>query len=314
MIKISNGGVLLSDSNLLRFVRTDNYSSTKPTIFNRLTADYDYKNVSDDWNFFQKIDIGADVYIYYQFRTIYTVNSIKLYDFDDDSLVESIIPLEITAAEFTDVNYGEIKTYYFNKKTELLGGRYYIIITINTSQTYECEPFIVETIDEAECVEIKYYNDVDSNWDDAIYYDGTQEFAFYLPARFFEIIPGSEKSVFENWNNNDQTLTGSPLLSVTLGLGGIPLWLMEKINIILQHDNVFINDLEVTNKDGVKSEWVKQGEVGTFIYTGTIMFSVNDYGLNDTFEAVEAVDTNYILKKGGQRIKKKGGQYIKYKT
>ena len=79
MIKISNGGVLISDSNVLRFVRTDNYSSTKPTIFNRLTADYDYDNISPNWNFFQKFDIGDNILT--QIATIYTINSFKVYNF-----------------------------------------------------------------------------------------------------------------------------------------------------------------------------------------------------------------------------------------
>ena len=120
MIKLSTDGVILSSSNALRFARTDNQSSNEQTLFNRLTSQYSYPNVDDNWNFFQKFK-ATDI-ILTQIASIYTINSFKVYDKTDDSLVETIaIP---TATEtFIDATYGTVNWYDIEIDTSLYGDR-----------------------------------------------------------------------------------------------------------------------------------------------------------------------------------------------
>lgn len=276
-IKISDGGVRIAKGNALRFVRTDNQSGTEQTLDNRLLTDMVIPNTSDDWNFFQKFDnTGAGDQINTQIATIHTIDSFKTYNFLTDAEVESIA-LPSPSYTIVDATYGTVNFYDFNIDCSGYGGYYYVIATINTTQLYRCEPFYVFDFTNSDGVLIKCYNETNSDYNDGIDYTASPINLMRLDARFVPAPPGQIKTVFTSFLGKKVNLKGQPLRFMSLQLGGVPWWIIEKLNIAIQHDTFTINNESFTTDEDLESTNIKQGEIATYIYTGSIQFQQDNF-------------------------------------
>lgn len=306
-ILISDGGVEIAKSNVLRYVRTDNQSGTEQTLNNRLLTNMTIPNTSMDWNYFQKFKIAdlIPTQIIIDVSEVTAIDSFKVYDFEDDSLKATITIPAVTLTK-DDVTYGTVNWYDFIINTSGYNGYYYVIVTINTTQLYQSEPFNVFAFTDDDGILLKWYNNIISRYNDGIYYDGTQLNIMRLESRFFHIEPGQEKTVYKGLLGRINILKGQPLMFIMLQLSGVPYWIFEKINIALQHDNFFINNEEFQTDEKFSIKHIKQGEQGTLITTGEVKLQQVNYEEYTEFEEAAAVVTDYVRTKRGLLRTKRG--------
>ena len=122
-ILISDGGVEIAKSNVLRFVRTDNQSGTEQTLNNRLLTNMTIPNTSMNWSYFQKFKIAdlIQTQIIIDVSEVTAIDSFKVYDFTDDSLYDTIAVPSATYS-ITDETYGTVNFYEFEIDTSAYGG------------------------------------------------------------------------------------------------------------------------------------------------------------------------------------------------
>jgi len=300
-IDISDGGVRIAKSNVLRWVRTDNQAGTLPLLDNRLLGNLVVPNTDDDWNYFPKYDnTGTGDQINTQIATIHTIGSFSLRNFRTDVEVSSIaIP---SATTTVNTSYGLVSYYDFNIDCSVLGGWYYVIATINTSQTYRCEPFYVSSINEGDTVVVKYYNNTTSYNNDGIYY-GVKYNIFRLESRFFDIEPGQIKTGYSGVNGIFNLLQGNALEYVNLQLGPVPFWVIRQLNLAILHDNLFINNRQYRAEDSLNYEKIPN----TYIYSGSVKLQDIGFESYDVLEAVAAEETHYVIDKNRNPIRTKTG-------
>lgn len=313
-ILISDGGVEISESNALKFARTDNQSDTEQTINNRLLTQMTVPFTKSNWSFFQKFSNssngGAGDTIPTQIATIHTINSFIVKNFEDDSNVDTIA-VPTASKTINDTTYGNVSFYDFQIDISAYGGWYYVIATINTSQTYQCEPFYVSNFDNSKGVLISWYNDSDSDYDDGIDYTASPVNLMRLDARFFHFLTGGEISEYTGFLGRMEILQGQPLEFCNLELSGMPFWMMRKINIAAHHDYFFVNNERWVLAEGFRNEWIKD----TYINHGSLLLQKYDFENYTQYEAVTPTTSSRIKYKdtAGYLKYKDGAGYIKYK-
>lgn len=311
-IRIRDGGVVIAKSNAFEFTRTDNQSGTEQTHENRLLAQMTIPNINSNFSFFQKFSNssngGSGDNLTTQIGTIHTIDSFKVYSFDDDSLVDTIT---VPAASylFDDLTYGTVSFYDFEIDISGYGGYYYVIATINTTQIYQSEPFYVSDFDESKGNVLSWHNDSNSDYNDGIDYTASPVNLMRVDSRFFNFSPGSVNTYYTGFNRRKELLKGQPLEFCTLELKGMPYWMIRKINIATLHDYFLINGEQwVLEEDS--PEWIRN----SYIYTNSIKLQKYDFEDYDELETEEAETTSRLEHKSGGFIKyKDSGGYITHK-
>lgn len=223
--------------NLNRYVLPQNYDD-------RLVMDLIYPSTVNNQYLqsFQNSD-----YLRIHYRTDYTVYTISLIDSSGNATI-------ITANQaliFTDAN----GLSYYNLDIDIsnLTGCYYVKIYLVEAEkpinTFVSESFFVsETIKDT--VWVEWYGNLRS-YDDGMYWTGEYKQGVRLKARLRDYELSQSKNVYENVNYTPQTLKTKPNRAIIMDVDLVAQWIIEKLNIGLNHDNFWVNGVEYNNDEAV---------------------------------------------------------------
>jgi len=186
-------------------------------------------------------------YLRLHYRTDYTAYTISLIDSQGNET-------DLTQNQgliFTDAN----DLSYFNLEVDIsaLSGCYYIKIYLYQPEkpivTFRSEPFIVaQTVKNS--VWVEWYGNLRS-YDDGMYWTGDYKQGVRITARLRDFELSQSKNVYENVNYTPQTLKTKPNRAVSLTIDNTAQWILEKLNIALNHDQLWCNGVEYNNDEAV---------------------------------------------------------------
>jgi hypothetical protein len=130
---------------------------------------------------------------------------------------------------------------------------------------------------------------------DGIVYNNSEQFTFNIEGRVAEYQPGMEKTTYTSFNQSATLLKGWPLRFAVLELGGVPRYMIEKLNIALAHDVFKVNGVQYVAEGDVKAEMIRDTFTVTAKYKASIQLrEVNYENYLDAAEDAPA-DTFFIL-------------------
>ena len=276
-----SGNIRISDSNSLWFVRTDSQSGFKQNKDDYLIEELVYPNFNYDFCYFQKFKIADDILNQFLLRTDNAdISKVELFNAQTDVL-DSDLTGDLTdvtpGGSFTEETYGALVWYNHTIDTSLLGGYYYLLITLDNSETYESMPFYIFHFDDEDGVKIQWRNDVSSKYDDGIYQDGTYLFETRLDARIYDMEFGDNSENYVGFNETTQILKGRPLRSEILEYGPVHWFVAQLLNNASQHDYFYVNGKRYVADGGIEDENSTQDSKRTLIHSGTLKMTLKNY-------------------------------------
>ncbi len=274
------------------------YTATgEQTFHNRNEYDEDYVN----YNYvpaYQHFDIGDNILI--QITTNNTLKKVFLMDLaagTETELTAAVANYSTawsTVTSWPTIAYDTLYVYDKTIYTSLLSGYYQVRLEFDAEANYKLsEPFRVHNCDSEM---IKYtWSHSKTGLRKGIYFDGTQEFSMRIDSRFLKFEPGINVVTNESFNSRLESLESDALFYATLELGGLPRFLIEKINVTLQVDTKEINGVQYECESGLEVEHVTGGNTASNLYIGSLKFRMVDYEDHEDFESAEVPETYYEL-------------------
>ena len=184
-----------------------------------------------------------------------------------------------------------------------LDGLFYVEVTGTDAdtETYTArsEPLFISG-DECNTIKLEYFNDNNAFGID--YENSTVQFDIRIPALFNRTSDTAERELFKDSGGNvDLISSKGTKIRVLKAVQLIPQWLIEKVNIILLHDNVKIDDVEVSSDQSWPYELISdrqlwaEPEANIILASGSVGFiNVHDTTVASGDDAtVENTDQSY---------------------
>ena len=163
-------------------------------------------------------------------------------------------------------------------------GKYHIRFDFNQDATkpvatYQSQWFNVATSFPYH-VKAEWRNNDFNPFDDGIIWGGVNQ-EIWVSSRISDTIVGVEKSVFTASNYKLKTTQAQPIKSKNWVLELIPDYMIETLNIFMQHDYFIINDVRY-NSEGTFEDSERQGN--TRLYNGQISLRVLEDAQGNAYE------------------------------
>lgn len=231
------GILFIPRSNVLRFVRTDNYNSVKRTYENTLLCDWGlFQTGMTVTKYYQKFSTSDPILI--QFISDYTTNTVKLYN-SLGVLVTDYSSLLTVALDFDD---GSDKVAYnLLIDTATLGGKYYFEIGAS-AYGYTTLEYTSEWIEVNDFSTLPYITWQDSD-DDGIIWRGTEIFGFRINALLNKIPFAVDKNVYMGFQRELINAKSRTKRLMDFIVDPCPLFVAEKLVLALDHKTNTINDV-----------------------------------------------------------------------
>jgi hypothetical protein len=261
------------NSNSLKAVRLENYDLLQSDT-TRLNLDFDYPSLENPC-YYTKILQSDDLWL--QFRTDY--ETITAYIVDEDETEVEITTSIADGAELTDNR----KQYELSLDLSAYSGYYYIRFDFNQDEdkpvaTYQTEWFEVDTAF-ADHLKIEWKNGSYSPYDDGVIYSDTQK--IWIKSRISDDVVGAEKTTFISENYKLLTTQSQPIKSKIWMVELIPDWIVEKLNIAMQHDYFYINSVRYNSDDSFE-DTERQGD--TRLYPASVTLRIVEDANGNAYE------------------------------
>jgi len=247
-------------SNTLRMVKV----ATPQTFDNTLLQNMDFQFYHDRI-YLQKISSSDTILI--QFATDYSTITAKLYDLAGNEMADK-------SANITQVLSSTTFDVYNLEFTVGLSGNYYLVMDFGGgAEQYRSENFQIDGFDENKTVKIEY----NTSETDGIIYDNNESFVIRLEGRLAEYQPGQRKEVYTSFEESMKNLKGYPIRFVVLEFGHIPWYMVEKLNLALNHGVFKINGVEYQTDEDMETELIRNDIDITNMYGGSVQLRQVEY-------------------------------------
>jgi hypothetical protein len=243
---------------------------------NTLFPDEDFLKYTRTRDYYQKVKAADDILI--QFATDATSLSAEVYDEDD------VLATDVTS-NITEV-VASTNFSIYNLEFNIGGaGVYYLKLTID-GIVYRSELFQIAT-SFVNTIEIEY----NTSENDGVVYSNDETFVINVEGRFAEYKAGSEKETYSSFNQRLVNLKSYPLRMILFEFGGLPRYMVEKLNIALQHEVVKINGVQYQSEEGIENELIRDEFYISERYKGQVQMRQVVYENYETAIEEEPVDT-----------------------
>jgi hypothetical protein len=146
---------------------------------------------------------------------------------------------------------------------------------------------------------------------DGIVYNNNEQFVINIEGRIAEYQPGMEKTTYTSFNQSAVLLKGWPIRFAILEIGGVPRYMLEKLNIALAHDIVLVDGVRYVAEGDLEAEMIRDEFMVTARYKGRIQLRQVDYENyldaaedepEDTFRILIDVDDNKLTYNGTNNL------------
>lgn len=231
-------------SNSINFVRLEDYALFLQSDNTRLYYDFIYPDIYQSC-YFTKIKPSDG--FWFQFYTDYeNISGVAI----DDEGNETVITL-------IKINNNDDGTFQYELNYDtvpFLGYYYFKLSFIDAGKpilTYQSE-WINFTENITNGLKIEWMMDSFPTYPDGIIWGGYSQ-KIWLEGRISDLVTGSNKSVYETATNSLITTKASPYKQKKLQLEPIPDYLVEKLNIALDHSVFKINQVRYNSDEGLES-------------------------------------------------------------
>jgi hypothetical protein len=167
-------------------------------------------------------------------------------------------------------------------------GVYYLELTFD-SDVYISELFEINDI--AELISITYYG----SENDGVNYVNAIQFTLNIEGRFMQYMPGQQKEVYTSFNERLIALNAYPIRMFVLETGALPRFMVEKLNIALQHETIMIAGVQYANEEPLDVELIKDDIIATDRYKASVQLRQVAYEVYEATVTEEEAETNRIL-------------------
>jgi hypothetical protein len=307
-----NKYIRISDSNSLRWIRTDIQSGFRQNKDDYNIYDNEFPNIIDYFvNFFQEYKIGTNIFNQFAIAVDFdTITKIELYNIDGTLHSDLTAGMSISKGPEEKQVYGNITWYNHIIDTSLLGGCYYVLISTNLGQTFRSESLHIHGMEDKYVIYVQYRNNVaGSVFDDGIYYDGINYPGFYIPGNIYDAEPGGEQEIYHSFNFQPIMLSGKPLRFDILNYGPVQWWFWEKLNLAKHHDVFFVNSKEYVTPVDLEKENIEN----SLYVKGSLRLQLKDYQNYVILEDIPEEDAETLSWDGNDVISWDGNDEISIK-
>lgn len=264
--------IRFSNSNNLRFIRLEDYSLLQSDT-TRLYYDFDSTIISNDC-YFTKIKQDLDLWV--QFRTTY--NNIKAFIVNDSEVEVEVTQYLTSGASLTDNR----KQWQLTLNLASYLGYYHLRFEFSDwdkpQAIFQSEWFEVKTSFD-NCLLIEWKNKNFNPYDDGIIWANTTQH-IHIESYLYDYIPEVTKTVFESENYKLLTTQSQPIKTKKWIIEPLPDYILELLNIAMQHDYFIINSVRYNSEDTFETE--RQGE--TRLYPAQITLRVVEDAQGNAYE------------------------------
>lgn len=260
-------------SNNLNFKRLDDYDNYMESDSTRLYYDFAYTNLSNSC-YFTKLTKDKGVWV--QFRTSYT--SIKAYIVDSNYNKIDVSSGLISGVSLTD----DRKQYQLNVDLSSYEGYYHIRFEFEQSffpaAYYQSEWFeVADNYDN--CLLVEWKNGSFNPYNDGIVWGSSSQYMF-IESRIAIIVPSVTKTIFTTENYKMISTQAHPLKNKKWEIELLPDYILELLNIAMQHDYFYINQVRYNSEDTIEVE--QQGD--TRLYSSNITLQIVEDAQGNGYE------------------------------
>ena len=290
----------LPKSQTLRFVNK-NLLTSQQTYDNRFAERLRYP-ITSPYHFTQKILNSDSLWI--QFRTNYSEFKAYIYD-SSNTKIDITSNANLIYTDSSGRNY-----YNLEVSTSALSGCYFIefIGSDVDKSTFVIQSEIFEVVDYMpDSVLIEWIGN-DYAYDDQMHWGSKKQFIRVI-GRDRELQVEQSKSVYNNSDYAPVTLKSKPIRNVKIEFELLPYWMVEKINLALNHDYFYCNGVQYNTEDLIEAE----AKGNSQLYTASIIATQINFenGEDDEITGGEILqsylktnDTDYLLiNDSGDRLK-----------
>lgn len=199
----------------------------------------------------------------------------------------------------TDITGDLIEVYedsserkYYNLPIDLSGldGCYFIEFVVSDVDkplnTIQSELFhVVEEMPNSVLIEW-FGNDA---YDDKMHWTDLKQFV-RIDGSDRNLSPDQSKSIYENSDYAPITLKSKPLRKLELIINKVPYWVIEKINIALNHDDFYCNTVQYNGEDVIEPTILGD----TQLYSGTVLVTQLDFENGEDTEISGEIEQSFI--------------------
>ena len=266
--------IRFSNSNSIMFLRLED-STLKQSDTTRLNFMFDYWSLSNPC-YYSKILQSDGLWV--QYRTDYEIVKAYIVDVNENET-------EITSNIAKGVELsGNRFQYELNLDLTGYSGKYFLRFDFDQDadkpvSTFQSQWFEVATsFPNHDFIEWK--NGSFNPYDDGIIWGGITQ-KLWVKGRISDTIIGVEKSVFTASNYKLKTTQAQPIKSKNWIIELVPDYILESLNIFMQHDYFYINGVRY-NSEGTFEDSERQGQ--TRLYNGTISLRVVEDAQGNAYE------------------------------
>jgi hypothetical protein len=273
--------------NVLRFVRTDNQATNIVNFDNRLLHQEDYRFYYEK-PYYQKFNIADPILT--QISTNYALPTTKLVN--AITTADTTLTAWATIKSVSTESDGTVTFYDLTIDTTYLSGYYYITMTFTGGIVYQSEYFHVG--DYSDYTKVQYTHSEIGEFK-GIYFSGVETFVFRLDSRLVEVRYGLNKVTNESFNARLENLTTDAKRYAVLELDALPRYIIQLLNVALQIDTLIINNVYYQVEEGLETEFVKEGNIATNMYTGNLILREVEFEVYENIVGIEEIETFYEL-------------------
>jgi hypothetical protein len=305
--------IRFSNSNNVMFLRVED-QTLKQSDTTRLNFAFDYWELVNPC-YYTKVLQSDNIWV--QYRTDY--DGVRAYIINTAGTEVELTTNIAKGAELSD------NRFQYELFLDLTGysGKYYFRFDFDQDTdkpvaTYQSQWFEVATSFPYHDF-IEWKNNEFNPFDDGIIWGGITQ-KLWVQSRISDTIIGVEKSVFTASNYKLKTTQAQPIKSKSWVLELLPDYMIESLNIFMQHDYFYINGVRY-NSDGTFEDSERQGN--TRLYNGQISLRVvedaqgnayEDYSTDQTITGTLPVIPPFALYAGvGKALFAGTGKAIGYK-